>query len=671
MSSGVRNLRAMFENQGAASSPEPRGRSPGDNTNTEEDEHPIRPTPKVRASFVSVVPPTATPIAQPDFGGAAKDIPSSSTASHRRESFSVSQDNVAEIADLKRAVGDQKAEREHTTSIPEAVPEQAVASRESSMPAPPIRNEPAGQMANLGSIMKGADFPESSATNVEQAPVPEMAPAAAPAIQADTPKQPQTPAKAAKKTPAVSKPETPKEPQVPAKVDEKPTPSTATSTPKKPRKLSRAVEKVEVAPPKEAEVQPPVKEETLAAVVEKTDAPAQPKTPTSTEPEPATVQPDTTEVLSPLAETPEEPTAASSQDVPAPFELSSEVEEKPVPTPVEEASAPVETAPAPVETAPAPAETAPAPVETTPASVEDAPAPIEDAPAPIEEAPTPTDSPAPIEEETIPAPTETSAADDKKAAPIPTEEVAEHPLPPTETETEDMPIKSPVADMPADNPDKPVTGAQEEVSLRPAIPTDEATASSAQELADTSETPRASSVSTPRSTAAAPKGADSKTKANGTPGAKSKMEIKKPAAISTAKAAASKIAASKSPVPKSIPRAPTTPKAATAPPAAKSSPVAARTKPVVAKSATVKPPSVKSTAPRAESKPTVAKEPVKAAPAKTSRTSLRPGALSASTTTAAPKSKIAAPENKKPTTAKSTATSTASGYVWFESDSEV
>jgi hypothetical protein len=650
MSSGVRNLRAMFENQGAASSPEPRGRSPGDNTNTEEDEHPIRPTPKVRASFVSVVPPTATPIAQPDFGGAAKDIPSSSTASHRRESFSVSQDNVAEIADLKKAVGDQKAEREHTTSIPEAVPEQAVASRESSMPAPPIRNEPAGQMANLGSIMKGADFPESSATNVEQAPVPETAPATAPAIQADTPKQPQTPAKAAKKIPAVSKPETPKEPQVPVKVDEKPTPSTATSTPKKPRKLSRAVEKVEVAPPKEAEIQPPVKEETLAAVVEKTDAPAQPKTPASTEPEPATVQPDTTGVLSPLAETPEEPTAASSQDVPAPSELSSEVEEKPVPTPVEEA---------------------PAPVETAPASVEDAPAPVEDAPAPIEEAPAPTDSPAATEEGTIPAPTETSVADDKKAAPIPTEEVAEHPLPPTETETEDMPIESPVSDMPADNPDKPVTGAQEDVSLRPAIPTDEATASGAQELADTPEVPRASSVSTPRSTAAAPKGADSKTKANGTPGAKSKMEIKKPAAISTAKAAASKIAASKSPVPKSIPRAPTTPKAATAPPAAKPSPVAARTKPVVAKSATVKPPPVKSTAPRAESKSTVAKEPVKAAPAKTSRTSLRPGALSASTTAAAPKPKIAAPENKKPTTAKSTATSTAPGYVWFESDSEV
>ena len=85
MSSGVRNLRAMFE-QNAASSPEPRGRSPGSSSAVDDTS---RPTSKVRASFVSVEPtlPHASDFAT------NKGTPSNSTAAHRREIFSDTADD--------------------------------------------------------------------------------------------------------------------------------------------------------------------------------------------------------------------------------------------------------------------------------------------------------------------------------------------------------------------------------------------------------------------------------------------------------------------------------------------------------------------------------------------------------------------------------------------------
>jgi hypothetical protein len=178
MSNGVRNLRAMFENSSAASSPEPRGRSPVDYIAAGDSDD--RPKSKVRANFVSVEPTSA-----PNSAHASTDLtPTNNINAHRRESFRVSEDKPDELADLKQSVSDEKEERRKSLSIPEAVPEQAVASRESSVPAPPLREEPAGEirkepagdMTNLGSIMKGSDFPEPSPRVEEKEPeVPEPA----------------------------------------------------------------------------------------------------------------------------------------------------------------------------------------------------------------------------------------------------------------------------------------------------------------------------------------------------------------------------------------------------------------------------------------------------------------------------------------------------------------
>lgn len=168
MNSGVRNLRAMFE-QNAASSPEPRGRSPGSSSAADETS---RPTSKVRASFVSVehTMPHAS-----DFAGVNKEAPSNSTAAHRRESFSVSQDTAGEVAELKKSISDEREERRKSVAIIEAVPEQAVASRESSAGPPPLRDNPDGEIVNLGHIMKGSDFPEASADTDAGAPQAEGA----------------------------------------------------------------------------------------------------------------------------------------------------------------------------------------------------------------------------------------------------------------------------------------------------------------------------------------------------------------------------------------------------------------------------------------------------------------------------------------------------------------
>jgi hypothetical protein len=191
MSSGVRNLRAMFE-QNAASSPEPRGRSPAGSVS---DDNNSRPTSKVRASFVSVVPPTA--LFQPDLG-VSKGTASNSTMAHRRESFSISQDQPDDIAELKKLISEQKEERTKSIAVAETIPEQAVASRESSVGPPPITDTPAGEL-NLGTIMKGSDFPDSAEpqdTPVRQSvqepvfeptPVELDEPAAAPAPVQDTP----------------------------------------------------------------------------------------------------------------------------------------------------------------------------------------------------------------------------------------------------------------------------------------------------------------------------------------------------------------------------------------------------------------------------------------------------------------------------------------------------
>lgn len=173
-SSGVRNLRAMFENSTAAS-PEPRGRSPGARLDADGN----RPPSKVRASFVSVEPHAHLVRDLGATKGTAEGV--NSPAAHRRESFSVSEDvDAGAVAELKRVVSEEKEARKNSEVIEEAIPEQAVETRESSR-APPAIREIQDEMPNLGSIMKGADFPEPTPAE-EQKPAEE--PAAPEPVQA-------------------------------------------------------------------------------------------------------------------------------------------------------------------------------------------------------------------------------------------------------------------------------------------------------------------------------------------------------------------------------------------------------------------------------------------------------------------------------------------------------
>ena len=196
MSSGVRNLRAMFE-QSAASSPEPRGRSPGSSSAVDDTS---RPTSKVRASFVSVehTMPHAS-----DFAGVNKASPSNSTAANRRESFSMSEDTTGAVADIRKSISDEKEERRKSVAIIDPVPEQAVASRESSVGPPPVRDEPEGDIVNLGHIMKGSEFPESASDTDAGAPQPEEAPAPELAVVEEAPvKEAEAAPEPVKETPA-------------------------------------------------------------------------------------------------------------------------------------------------------------------------------------------------------------------------------------------------------------------------------------------------------------------------------------------------------------------------------------------------------------------------------------------------------------------------------------
>ncbi|KAH7079152.1 hypothetical protein BKA63DRAFT_259584 [Paraphoma chrysanthemicola] len=588
MSSGVRNLRAMFENQGTPSSPEPRGRSPGDNTPAEPES---RPTPKVRASFISVEPTGI--IAPPDLG-ATKGTPANSAAAHRRESFSVSQDNVEEIAELKKEVGEEKEQRKNSTVIAEAVPEQAVASRESSQPAPPIRAEPAGEMPNLGAIMKGSDFPEPSTTEAEKPPA-KVAPVQLPQGPAKKEKAAKKPA-AAPKTADVPAPS-----QTPAKKENKPA----------------------VAPTKDISAQPstPAKTQKKSTKAPKADVPAPAPTPAKAEVEedkPAVLPAEDTKVL------PEVTTKVEDKPIEAPA-----VETSQVPEAQEEAKEPTKDVEEKREQA----------VEVTEKKDE---LPIE---APPESVSTVVSTTAQIEEQPVAEPT-----------PEPTA----LPEAPT-TESESAP--APVVEASPENPDKVATGVQEEVSLKPVDAVEEAsTPSETIPLASTEEEP--TSIIPEPAAAAASNAADTNGKANGTPVAKTKPEIKKPTAISTAKASTSKVPAGRSPLPKSIPRTPTTPKAAAPAPTAKPSSAAAKPKPVVAKPVVAKPVAAKAipkpAAAKEVAKPAAAKEPTKPAAPKTSRASLRPGGLSTATApaaSAATKTKVPAPEQKKPVTAKIAATS--------------
>lgn len=170
----------MFESQSAASSPEPRGRSPAGRINTDG----VRPTSKVRASFVSVEPSGHITRDLGATKGTVEGI--NSPQAHRRESFSVS-DELGEdtVTELKKVVSHEKEARKHSADVVETIPEQAVETRESSRAPPPIR-ETEGTMPNLGSIMKGSDFPEPHEAEKEKPKAEQLVQAKA--EQADTEK---------------------------------------------------------------------------------------------------------------------------------------------------------------------------------------------------------------------------------------------------------------------------------------------------------------------------------------------------------------------------------------------------------------------------------------------------------------------------------------------------
>ncbi|KAH7402564.1 hypothetical protein BKA66DRAFT_449057 [Pyrenochaeta sp. MPI-SDFR-AT-0127] len=310
MSSGVRNLRAMFENQGAASSPEPRDRSPVESASVDSS---TRPTATVRASFVSVVPGAqlVTDL------GTTKGTPSNSISANRRESFSIGQDNVEEAAELKKIVSQEKEERRQSEAVSETVPEQAVASRESSIPAPPIRNPPDGDMPNLGTIMKGSDFPESS-TEAQKPKAKEASvqPKQGP-VKAQKPPLKETLAKLVKDTEKPQVKDTPtkivkevEKPQVkdtPAKTAKKTEKAQVKATPSEPVKEAKTpqVESIPAEPTKEAEKAPvkdapvePVQEaekpqpkEIAAESAKETEKPQVEETPAQPEQSPAKIEP--------------------------------------------------------------------------------------------------------------------------------------------------------------------------------------------------------------------------------------------------------------------------------------------------------------------------------------------------------------------------------------------
>ncbi|KAI9725956.1 MAG: hypothetical protein M1828_002284 [Chrysothrix sp. TS-e1954] len=192
-SSGVRDLRAMFENKTDAT-PNPvttpdRGRSPsGRSTSGGDVDGPnSKPssesrTRKVRSSFVSV---------NPSGQMAAAGTSAGSTETPRRESFSMSDDKDGEaIAEMRKTVSNEMEQRKSIPNLPETVPEQAATS---ALPTPSIESSQAQKPMVIPSkekeprpdkpisadeddsaVMKPADVKESSVVSEGKGLTPTM-----------------------------------------------------------------------------------------------------------------------------------------------------------------------------------------------------------------------------------------------------------------------------------------------------------------------------------------------------------------------------------------------------------------------------------------------------------------------------------------------------------------
>ena len=214
----------------------------------------------------------------------------------------------------------------------------------------------------------------------------------------------------------------------------------------------------------------------------------------------------------------------------------------------------------------------------------------------------------------------------------PKQPVAEEPtvkpgeaIPPVETE--EKPAESSAVETPADNPDKVVTGVQEEASLKPADPTQESAVAGGEALPPPAETLPHPSGSKPA--LSAPAADEAKLKATDTPRTNGRATTKKPATISTSRSPARGTSSARSPLPKSpLPKTPTAPKPTSAAAASKS-PAPVKAQPKVASS----------------------KEPAKAAATKTTRAPARPStATSGTTASAAAKAKAPVADTKKTAT---------------------
>ncbi|KAG0645712.1 hypothetical protein D0Z07_8789 [Hyphodiscus hymeniophilus] len=123
MSSGVRNLRAMFENKDVSTSPPDRGRSPTGSIGPGSNGTSPRPLSKVRTSFVAVERSGQTGSQM----GLKRENSGEPSMAKRRTSFSINEDEHPKMtAERKQSIASEYEARKNSTMVEETIPEVAV-----------------------------------------------------------------------------------------------------------------------------------------------------------------------------------------------------------------------------------------------------------------------------------------------------------------------------------------------------------------------------------------------------------------------------------------------------------------------------------------------------------------------------------------------------------------
>lgn len=163
-SSGVRNLRSIFENRESenallSASPGQRGRSPHSISGNKENDRPLS---KVRTSFVAVEPS----------GHMVTGMEGrQSSLSQRRGSFDVQDKDLVEA--LKKTVSNEHEERRGSVDIKEAIPENAIDPAPGLTPPVELRKEEASaklEDLRLSREDKPAENPDKPVSAVEEEP---------------------------------------------------------------------------------------------------------------------------------------------------------------------------------------------------------------------------------------------------------------------------------------------------------------------------------------------------------------------------------------------------------------------------------------------------------------------------------------------------------------------